>query len=88
MDLHIKLDAIDFSDRTPTKTQIENTCERVSEFLQKMGGSLLATGEFTVKEPFMQHLFNGAGALATAKDLLNPNTSNIAVPRAVPMPQR
>lgn len=81
MELQIKLDALDFSDRTPTKTQIENTCSYISEFLQRMGGSLLATGEFTIKEPFMQHLFNGASALAAAKESLGQNTSNLAVPR-------
>jgi hypothetical protein len=90
LDLKIKLDAIDYSDRTPTKTQIENMCGDIAEFLQKLGGSLLATGEFTVKEPFMQHIFNGAGAMAAAKEMIGQNMSGIAVPRAgsVPMPPR
>lgn len=88
MDLHIKLEAIDYSDRTPTKTQIENACEDISKFLQKMGGSLLATGEFTIKEQFMQHLFNGASALSAAKEALGQNTSGLAVARAVPGPPR
>jgi hypothetical protein len=89
LDLKIKLDAIDYSDRTPTKTQIENMCNDMAEFLQKVGGSLLATGEFTIKEPFMQHLFNGASALSAAKEALGQNTSGIAVPRGTgPVPMQ
>jgi hypothetical protein len=89
LDLEIKLAAIDYSDRTPTKTQIENMSGDIAAFLQKIGGSLLATGEYTIKEPFMQHLFNGASALAAVKESLGQNTSGIAVPRGpVPMAPR
>ena len=90
MDLKIKLEAMDFSDRTPTKTQIENSAGSMGDFLQKMTGSLLATGEHTSKDPFMQHLFNAASALYAVKDTLGQNTSNIAVPRpgAVPIGPR
>ena len=83
MDLDIKLAAIDYSDRTPTKTQIENMCNDMSAFLQKLSGSILATGEFSIKEPFVQHLFNACGGLMAAKDSLGANTSGIAIPRAV-----
>lgn len=87
MELDIKLQAFDFSDRTPTKTQIENMCNDQATFLQKVCGSVLATGEFSIKEPFLQHLFNATGGLLAAKDALGANTSGIAVPRgAMPPP--
>jgi hypothetical protein len=86
LELKIKLEALDYSDRTPTKTQIENMCGDIAEFIQKVGGSLLATGEFTIKEPFMQHFLNGASGLTAAKELLGQNTSGIAVPRTGPVP--
>ena len=86
MDLDIKLAAIDYSERTPTKTQIENMCNDMTIFLQKVSGSLLATGEFSIKEQFFQHLFNACGGLLAAKEALGANTSGIAIPRAVPGP--
>lgn len=85
MELDIKLQAFDFSDRTPTKTQIENMCNDMSVFLQKLSGSLMATGEFSIKEQFLQHLFNATGGLLAAKDALGANTSGIAQPRG-PLP--
>ncbi len=89
MDMDIKLPAMDFSDRTPTKTQIENMCGDIATFLQKVSGSILATNEFTMKDAFVQHMFNAAGGLMAAKEACSANASNIAMPRAVPGgPQR
>ena len=85
MDLDIKLAAIDYSDRTPTKSQIENMCNDMANFLQKVSGAILATGEFTMKDQFVQHMFNAAGGLMAAREACGANVSNIAQPRG-PVP--
>lgn len=89
MELSIKLEAVDFSDRTPTKTQLENLCGDLSNFINKLAGSVLATGEFAITDQSIATLLNAAGALKAAKEQFGANASGLAIPRAQPpMPTR
>lgn len=85
MELNIKLEALDFSDRTPTKPQIERMSRDMADFLQKVAGSIMATGEFSIKDQGVQLIFNAAGALLQAADSMGANTDRIAKPVG-PMP--
>lgn len=97
MELKIKFDAQDWSERTPTKSQLTNMLGDLSTFLNNLGGALLATGEFHIAEQEgppqanpVASLLNMAGAAKQAQALFGGNsTSGIAIPqpggpRAVP----
>lgn len=100
MDLKLKLDAQDWTDRTPTKTQLINLLGDLSDFVNNLGGALLATGEYHIAKqdgppqanPVAQ-LLNAAGALKNAQDVFNgTSSSGLVVPQAgrgpQPMPGR
>lgn len=92
MELKLKLDAQDWTDRTPTKTQIVNLLHDLSDFVNNLGGVLLATGEFHIARQDgppqnnpIAALLNAAGALKNAEDVFNgTSTSGIVPARAVP----
>jgi hypothetical protein len=93
MEINVKLEAHDYSDRTPTRQQIINLLGEVSDFFNNLAGSLMATGEYHIarqegdprNNPVAQ-LLNASGALKNAQDAFNgATTSGIVTPR--PQPQ-
>lgn len=86
MELKIKFEAQDWSDRTPTKSQLENMLGDLSVFLNALGGSLLASGDFHIADNGpgnpVAALLNAAGAVKNAQTLFAGNsTSGLAVPQ-------
>lgn len=93
MDISLKLEAQDWSERTPTKTQMENSLNDLSIYLQRLGGALLATGEYTITEGEQNNpiaaLLQTAGQAHRAKLMFaGTSTSGIAVPSPGPVPMR
>lgn len=93
MDMKLKLEAQDWSERTPTKTQLENHLGDLSIYLQKIAGALLATGEFTITEGEQNNpiaaLLQTAGQAHRAKLLFaGTSTSGIAIPQPGPVPMQ
>jgi len=95
MDIKVKLEAHDYSERTPTRQQIINLLGEMSDFLNSLAGTLLATSEYHIAKqegdprlnPAAQ-LLNAAGSLKNAQDAFNgATTSGIATPRPQPQPQ-
>jgi hypothetical protein len=86
MEIDLRLGAQNWSDRTPTKTQLENHMGDLSSYLNKLAGALLATGEFTIADQPIATVLNAAAALKAAKEqFAGATTSGIVTPR--PQPQ-
>jgi hypothetical protein len=88
MDITLKLEAQNWSDRTPTKTQLENHMGELSSYLNKLAGALLATGEFTIADQPIATVLNAAGALKAAKEqFAGATTTGIVAPRPQMVPR-
>lgn len=88
MDITLKLEAQNWSERTPTKTQLENHMGDLSSYLNKLAGALLATGEFTIADQPIATVLNAAGALKAAKEqFAGATTTGIVAPRPQMVPR-
>ena len=88
MTFSIKLETADWSERTPTKGQLANHMSDLSNYLNKLAGSLLAMGEFTVSDQPMTAVLNAAGALRAASEGFGGRSGAGLIesrPQAVPM---
>lgn len=93
MDIKLKLEGQDWSERTPTKSQLENHLKDLSAYLQGLAGALLATREFTITEgeqnnPVAALLQTACSAYRSAMLFAGSSTSGITVPQPGPTPMR
>jgi hypothetical protein len=93
MEIKLKLEAQDWSERTPTKSQLENHLKDISSYLQAVAGALLATREFTITEGEQNNpvaaLLQTAGQAYRASALFGGvHQSGIAVPQPGPVPMQ
>lgn len=80
MDIKLHLPEQDFSD-TPTKTQLSNLLGEIITFQTRLGGFLLARGDYAITDPSLATLLNATVQLKAAKDLFDGvSTANMAQP--------
>jgi len=81
----LKLAEISFS-AAPTKTQLVNMLRTIHSFLGSVGASLIMDGSYTIADPPMGALFNGAIQLRASADGFEggPNSSGLAIPQGGP----
>lgn len=85
----LKLEEISFT-TPPTKTQVVNKLRDMHQFLTKMAGALLLDGSYDASDEPVSHLLGSTLQLKMAAEKFDagPNSSGLAVPRAVPMTTR
>jgi hypothetical protein len=82
-DLH--LDEISFS-APPTKTQIVNVLRDIYKFVNRMGGAIILDESYSISDPPVGSMLNGAIQLRAAADAFEagPNVAGLAVPQQAP----
>lgn len=80
MEITLHLPEQTFNDR-PTKTQTSNLLQDLIVFQNKVLGSLLATGDYAVTDPWIAQAFNATVQLKAAKDVLD-GVSQAGMPQA------
>lgn len=80
----IRLNAVEFEGQ-PTPSQIANVCEEMWAFINKMMGTVMASGDAVATDPKVGSVLNAAGLLKGAADQWR-GSSGIAQPTLVPRP--
>ena len=70
MEIKLHLDEQNFND-TPTKTQLSNLLGDLVDFQTKLGGLLLAKGDYAITDQSLASLLNTTVQLRAVKDLFD-----------------
>jgi hypothetical protein len=81
----LELDKISFSE-APTKTQLTNLLRDIHRFLSQLGGVLIASEAYTIADPPMGAMLNGAIQLKAAADQFEAGASQQNLVHAMPAP--
>jgi len=91
MEIKLHLPEQDFND-TPTKTQLSNVLNDIITFQTRLGGFLLARGDYAITDQSLATLLNATVQLKAAKDLFDGvSTAGMPQPqqgRPQPVPGR
>lgn len=82
MEITLHLPEQKFNDR-PTKSQTSNMLHDIVTFQNKVLGSLIAAGDYTVTDPWIAQAFNATVQLKAAKDMLD-GVSTAGMPQPQP----
>ena len=82
MEIELHLPEQKFSD-TPTKTQLSNLLNDIITFQTRLGGFLLARGDYAITDQSLATLLNATVQLKAAKDLFD-GVSTAGMPQPQP----
>lgn len=86
MEITLHLPEQKFND-TPTKTQLDNLLNDIILFQTKLGGALLARGDYAITDQSLAAFLNATVQLKGAKDLF-AGVSQAGTPQPQPGPTR
>ena len=82
-DLH--LEEFSFSS-APTKTQLVNVLRSMHSFLSRVGGAVIADGQYTIADQALATMLNGSITLKAAADQFEAGPNQQGIVHAMPAP--